>query len=91
MKFKDHFAGTGKPILQLVTFCNRLYVDEYCAIFLCTALHSKMHSCSTGNAHLISYFLNGKSMRKYRANVPKNTQMAGDPSPGGAALLVHWQ
>jgi len=28
-----HFAGAGKPILQSVTFCNRLYVDEYCAIF----------------------------------------------------------
>lgn len=27
MKFRDHFAGAGKPILQLVTFCNRLYVD----------------------------------------------------------------
>ena len=26
MKFRDHFAGADKPILRLVTFCNRLYV-----------------------------------------------------------------
>jgi hypothetical protein len=26
MKFRDRFTGSGKPILQLVTFCNRLYV-----------------------------------------------------------------
>ena len=27
MKFRDHFTGAGKVIPQLVTFCNRLYVD----------------------------------------------------------------
>lgn len=26
MKFRNHFTGAGKVILQLVTFCNRLYV-----------------------------------------------------------------
>jgi hypothetical protein len=26
MKVRDHFTGAGKPILQLVTFYNRLYV-----------------------------------------------------------------